>query len=228
LQIEKINLRFLATNSSGEVSAILLKPQNAKCLLVLGHGAGAGMKSAFMENIARSLAEQDIATFRYNFPYIEQGKKAPNPPPILKKTIVSAVEEAKKHAGSLPLLAGGKSLGGRITSIVAAEGLLTSVKGLVFFGFPLHAPGKPSTDRADHLKIIKIPMLFLQGTRDKLANLDLLKPICRKLDNKVTLQIFEGGDHSFHVPKRSGKSDEQVTDELANTVASWLSNWPKF
>lgn len=225
MQIEEKNLHFLATNSSGEVSALLLKPRNAKCLLMLGHGAGAGMKSGFMENLARSLADHGIASFRYNFPYIEQGKKAPNPQPILKKTIISAVEEAKKHAGSLPLLAGGKSLGGRITSIVASEDSIPGIKGLIFFGFPLHAPGKPSIDRANHLKDVKVPMLFLQGTRDKLADLSLLKPICKNLGQRATLKIFEGGDHSFHVPKKSGKSDEQVIDELASTAASWLSKF---
>lgn len=220
---KEIQLRFLATQSAGEVSAILLKPETAKWLLVLAHGAGAGISSAFMNVIAQALARHGIATFRYNFPYIEQGRKSPSPPPILKKTVVSAVETAAKHADSLPLLAGGKSLGGRMTSIVAAENQIPQVKGLIFFGFPLHAPGKPSTDRADHLDRIKAPMLFLQGTRDKLADLDLLKPICTKLGDKATLKIFESADHSFHMPKSAGKSDEQVIEELAKAAFEWAS-----
>ena len=220
---EVTNIRFVATQSSGEVGAILLRPKDSHTLLVFGHGAGAGMRHAFMEAIAGELATRGIATFRYQFPYMEQGKKAPNPRPILMKTVRSAVAAAAEAAGDLPLLAGGKSLGGRMTSMAAADSPLPQICGLVFFGFPLHAPGRPSTERGDHLDKVAMPMLFLQGSRDKLAELELLRPICDRLGDRATLHVIEGGDHSFHVPKRSGKTDEQVLDELAKTVGEWAS-----
>lgn len=213
--------RFLASESSGEVSAILMHPGNARWLLIFGHGAGAGMHHVFMQEVAEHLAEQGMATFRYHFPYMEQGKKAPNPPVILMATVRSAVAKATELADGLPLLAGGKSLGGRMTSNAAAKQPLPGVKGIVFFGFPLHAPGKPSSERADHLSGVPVPMLFLQGTRDKLADLEFLRPVCRKLGDRATLQIFEDADHSFHIPKRSGKTDEQIRQELARRVADW-------
>lgn len=213
--------RFLASNSSGEVSAILMQPEQARWLLVFGHGAGAGMHSNFMQQVAEYLAEVGIATFRYHFPYMEQGKKAPNPPPILMATVRSAVAKASELAAGLPLIAGGKSLGGRMTSNAAAKEPLAGVHGIIFFGFPLHAPGKPSSDRAEHLSNVTLPMLFLQGTRDKLADLELLSPVCQKLGARATLEIFEDADHSFHVPKRSGKTDEQIQRELAQKVVAW-------
>lgn len=212
---------FMASKSSGEVSALFMRPENARWLLVLGHGAGAGMRHVFMQDVAENLAKQGIATLRYQFPYMEQGKKAPNPPPILMATVRSAVAKATELADGLPLIAGGKSLGGRMTSNAAAKESLPGVKGIVFFGFPLHAPGKPSSDRADHLFDVTVPMLFLQGTRDKLADLEFLTPVCKRLGSRATLQIFEDADHSFHVPKRSGKSDEQIRQELARKVADW-------
>jgi uncharacterized protein len=218
------NIKFQASKSSGEVSAILTKPKDAKCLLVLAHGAGAGMNHPFMEAITDKLAEKSIAVFRYQFPYFEKGKRSPDPPNILMATVRSAVETASKELKDVGIFAGGKSLGGRMTSNASAREMLPDIKGIVFFGFPLHAPNKPSSDRAEHLFKVNVPMLFLQGTRDKLADLKLLKPICNKLKENAELHIIEGADHSFHVLKSSGKTDEQVIDELAKTSAQWMDN----
>lgn len=219
---ELVNTRFVATQSSGEVSAIYIRPKDAKWLLVFAHGAGAGMQHKFMNTASGKLADHGIATFRFNFPYTEKGKRSPDPQPILKKTIRSAVEAAQGLTGDLPILAGGKSLGGRMTSMAASENPLRGVRGIVFFGFPLHAPGKPSAERAEHLMNVTVPMLFLQGTRDNLANLDLLEPVCQQLKKNATLHIIEDGDHSFHLPKSAGRSDEEVIGELAKVVAEWL------
>jgi predicted alpha/beta-hydrolase family hydrolase len=215
------SLQFLATEKTGKVSAILVRPTNARYLLILGHGAGAGMQHPFMEAAATQLAEHGIATFRYQFPYMEQGRKPPNPRPVLIETIRSAVTAATQAADDLPLLAGGKSMGGRMTSLAAAEEPLPGVHGLVFFGFPLHASGKPSAERGEHLTQVTIPMLFLQGTRDTLADLSLLQPLTSQLGKRATLHIVDGGDHSFHVLKRSGRTDELVLEELADTVQNW-------
>lgn len=209
----------------GDVSALLLRPQNARWLLVLGHGAGAGMRHPFMENLAEELARAEIATMRYQFPYLEQRmgvrRRAPDAPAVLAATVAAAVRAAVNAAPALPLLAGGKSLGGRMTSQAAAQGLLESVRGLVFFGFPLHPPKKPGVSRAEHLAKVPMPMLFLQGTRDALADLNLLRPVCAKLGNRATLHVIDSADHSFHVLKRSGKDDSAVLSELAETTASW-------
>ncbi|MEW6441353.1 MAG: alpha/beta family hydrolase [bacterium] len=214
-------LRFVATSSSGEVSALVLRPEDARWLLVLGHGAGAGMRHPFMETVSSHLAAHGIATFRYQFPYMEQGKKGPDPQPVLVKTVRSAVDAAMAVAADLPLLAGGKSLGGRMTSTAMAEGPLPEVHGLVFFGFPLHAPGKPSRERADHLSRVPVPMLFLQGTRDNLASLELLRPVCEKLGERAALRIIDGADHGFHVLKSSGATDDEVLRRLGADVADW-------
>jgi len=214
-------LSFEAAKSSGKVSALLIVPGNASTLLVLGHGAGAGMRQRFMEAIASRLADQGIGTFRYQFPYIEKGMRRPDPKPILLATVKSAVESATRMADGLPLLAGGKSMGGRMTSNACAEEPLPGVMGLVFFGFPLHPPKRPSTERADHLLKVSIPMLFLQGTRDDLADLALLKPICKQLGKRATLHVVDGADHSFHVLKSSGTTDDSVLDELACTTRDW-------
>jgi len=176
-----------------------------------------------MQTVAEQLAAQKIATFRYQFPYMEKGKKSPDSQTTLRATILSAVEAARKSARGLPLLAGGKSMGGRLTSLVAAAGGLPDVQGLIFFGFPLHAAGKPSSERGAHLAEVSVPMLFLQGTRDRLAELDYVTPLCRRLGKRATLHIVESGDHSFHVPKRSGRTDEEVQNELGETVGSWVS-----
>ena len=216
-------LRFGAAGSAGDVSALLQCPPDARWLLVLAHGAGAGMRHAFMEALAAQLGGCGVATFRYQFPYMEQGSRRPNPRPILLATVRAAVAAAAEVADDLPLLAGGKSMGGRMTSLAAAEKPLPGVRGLVFFGFPLHAAGRPATERADHLAAVDAPMLFLQGTRDRLADLDRLRPICGGLGRRGRLHVVDGADHSFHVLKRSGRDDPQLLEEIAATVADWAS-----
>jgi predicted alpha/beta-hydrolase family hydrolase len=213
--------RFLATQSSGEVSAILVRPPAARALYVFGHGAGAGMRHSFMEAAAGRLADEGVASFRFNFPFTEAGKGGPNPEPILLKTVRSAVAEARRLAPELPLFAGGKSMGGRMTSKAAASEPLPDVLGLAFFGFPLHAPGKSSDERGAHLVDVGLPMLFLQGTRDKLADLALLRPLLARVRPKPTLHVIEEADHGFHVPKRTGRSDDDVLSELCATLAAW-------
>lgn len=200
------------------MSALFERPAKARCLLVLAHGAGADMRHPFMESAAEALADRGIATFRFQFPYTEQGRRAPNPGPVLQATVRSAVAAATARAGDLPLFAGGKSMGGRMTSLASAAEPLAGVRGLVFYGFPLHAGGKPSDERAAHLDEIDLPMLFLQGTRDRLAELTLMTPLCCRLGARATLHVVEGGDHSFHVPKRSGRSDAEVIQELSDAV----------
>jgi uncharacterized protein len=220
------NIRF-AVQDDGEVSAILLRPQNAQCLLVLAHGAGAGMNHPFMTAIANELAASQVASFRFQFPYMEQRRRAPDRPPVLTATVQAAVQTASKAAPDLPLFAGGKSLGGRMTSLAASEERLDNVQGLVFFGFPLHPPNQPGTKRAEHLAEVKLPMLFLQGTRDALADLKLLRPILAKLGNRATLHVIEGADHSFHVLKSSGKTDKNVLKELAESASDWMEKLPR-
>ena len=207
--------------NAGEVSAILSRPLNAECLLVLAHGAGAGMTHPFMQSLASELAAAKVATFRFQFPYLEQQRKIPDRPPVLTATVVAAVRAASEAAPELPLFAGGKSLGGRMTSLAAAEQGLSGVRGLVFFGFPLHPPKQPGTKRAEHLRKVSLPMLFFQGTRDALADLKLLRPICKQLGPRATLHVIETADHSFHVLKSSGKSDPEVLQELARTIGTW-------
>ena len=192
-------------------------------MLVLAHGAGAGMEHAFMDALAAALAAQGAATFRYQFPYSERGSKRPDPAPLLESTVRSAVEAAAGLAGGLPLFAGGKSMGGRMTSQAAAKRPLEGVRGIAFFGFPLHAIGKPGVERAEHLNAVGIPLLFLQGSRDRLAELELLEPVVRKLGGRATLHVVEDADHSFHVPARSGRTDADVLDELARTTAEWAA-----
>lgn len=213
-------LRF-AVQGSGQVSALLVRPPTTRWLLVLGHGAGAGMAHPFLERLATELAKAGIATLRYQFPYMEEGRRVPDKPEMLTATVATAVKTAAHVAPELPLLAGGKSLGARMTSQAAAQGLLGPVKGLVFFGFPLHPPNRPATKRAEHLAKVSIPMLFLQGTRDTLADLTLLRPVCANLRSRATLHIIAEADHSFHVLKKSGKTDAEIMKELAETTASW-------
>jgi len=217
-------LRF-AVGERGEVSALLCRPTKAQRLLVLAHGAGAGMNHPFMEKLSDELASVQVATLRYQFSYMEERRRVPDPPAVLTATVVAAVRAAADVAHDLPLLAGGKSMGGRMTSQAAAQHPLEGVRGLVFFGFPLHPPKQQGTKRADHLAKVTIPMLFLQGTRDALADLKLLRPICAKLSSRATLHSIEGADHSFHVLKSSGKTDEQVLRELAETAASWAEGF---
>ena len=214
--------RFVATRSSGEVSALWQRPANAHAAYVLAHGAGADMRHRFMETIATALADRGVATFRYQFPYTEQGRRSPSPRPILLASVRSAVAEARRLAGDLPLFAGGKSMGGRMTSLAVADEPLVGLRGLVFLGFPLHAAGKPGIERGDHLVDVSLPMLFLQGSRDKLADLALLEPICEKLRDRATLHVCDGADHSFHVLKRSGRDDAEVRAEVADTATAWM------
>jgi len=179
------------------------------------------MAHPFMENLSDELAAVGVATFRYQFPYMEQRRHIPDSPAVLTRTVAAAVQAATQAAPGLPLLAGGKSMGGRMASQAAAQNLLDGVRGLVFFGFPLHPPNRPGTKRADHLAKVPQPMLFLQGTRDTLADLELLRPICAKLVPRATLHIIESADHSFHVLKSSKRTDAEVLRELAETAASW-------
>jgi predicted alpha/beta-hydrolase family hydrolase len=217
-------LRF-AVEGGGEVSALLLRPVKARWLLALAHGAGAGMSHPFMGSLAGELASVGVATLRYQFPYMEGRRRVPDAPAVLTATVRAAVRAAAEAAPGLPLLAGGKSMGGRMTSQAAAEhcldGALDGVRGLVFFGFPLHPPNKPGTKRADHLVNVTAPMLFLQGTRDTFAELPLLRPVCAKLGTRGTLRVIETADHSFHVLKSSGRTDAEALRELAETTASW-------
>jgi predicted alpha/beta-hydrolase family hydrolase len=211
----------MSSRSSGEVSAVLDRPADARWLLVFGHGAGAGMRHSFMNAAVAALNTRRIATFRYQFPYMENRSGRPDPQPVLLATVRAAVVAAHEAASDLPLIAGGKSMGGRMTSLTAAAGRLEGVRGLVFFGFPLHPAGAPAIERAEHLASVTVPMLFLQGTRDKLAELELLEPVIQRLGTLATLHVVEGADHSFAMLKRSGRSDSEVLDELADTLARW-------
>jgi len=204
-----------------EVSALLLAPARLRALLVLAHGAGAGMRHPFLAAIAERLAARGIGTLRHQFPYLERGGRRPDPEPLLLETVRAAIAAGREAAGRAPLLAGGKSMGGRMTSRAAAAEPLAGVAGLVFLGFPLHPAGRPGDSRADHLARVALPMLFLQGTRDALADLALLEPVVRRLGERATLRVIEHADHSFHVLKRSGRTDAQVLDALADAVAAW-------
>jgi len=216
-------LRLVATPAKGEVSALLLRPEDARFMLAFAHGAGAGMRHRFMDAVSARLAAAGIATLRYQFPYMEAGSRRPDARATLLATVRAAVDAARAAAPGLPLLAGGKSMGGRMTSQAAAEMPLAGVRGLAFFGFPLHPAGRPSTERADHLDRVGLPMLFLQGDRDQLADLELLRPICARLGARATLHVVAGADHGFHVPKSSGRTDGEVQGELAETVAAWAA-----
>ncbi len=218
------NITFTASKNSGKVSGIVILPEKASLFLVLAHGAGADMNHLFMETIADYLADERIGTLRYNFPYTENKKKRPDFAPVLMETVRSAVKAASDYSGSLPVFAGGKSMGGRMTSMAESKELLENVKGIVFIGFPLHPPGKPSTERSEHLFNVRVPMLFLQGTRDKLAEPGLLNPVIQKLGNKASLHLIDGADHSFHMLKSSGRTDDEILRELAAKFGDWASS----
>lgn len=209
---------------TGDVSALLLRPAAARGLLSFGHGAGAGMRHAFMEAAAGALARHGVATLRYQFPYMESGGGPPDRSPRLVATVRAAARTAGRLAAEegLPLFAGGKSMGGRMTSTAATQEPLPGVRGIVFFGFPLHPAGRPGTERAKHLAGVGLPMLFLQGTRDRLADLELLRPVLADCRPAPTLHAIEDADHGFHVLKRTGRTDEEVIDELAAKVAAWI------
>ncbi|MGX1318735.1 putative alpha/beta-hydrolase family hydrolase [Bradyrhizobium sp. USDA 377] len=207
---------------SGTVSAILTLPAHARACYVLAHGAGADMRHSFMEKTAEGLAERGIATLRFNFPYMEEKKGRPDQPAVAHAAIRAAVAEAARRCPGLKLVAGGKSFGGRMTSQAQSKAALPDVKGLAFLGFPLHADKKPSSERAEHLAGIAIPMLFLQGTRDGLADLSYLKPVVEKLGPKAMLHEVEGGDHSFAVLKKSGRTNDEALTEVLDTLAAWI------
>jgi uncharacterized protein len=213
-------MKFLATPEKGEVSALLVRPAEASHLLVLGHGASTNMRHATLQSIAERMVGVGLATFRYNFPYMEHGRGRDSQE-VCTATVRSAVAAAHKAAPDLPLLAGGHSFGGRMTSTAASESPLDGVHGLVFFAFPLHQPGKPDTKRADHLSSVTVPMLFLSGTRDELADLGLLQSVCKKLSKHATLHPLDTADHGFRTLKRSRKSEEDVFVEMARVVREW-------
>ena len=215
-------IQLKVSEKAGTVSGLLALPRGAKSLLVLAHGAGAGMRHPFMENVAAKLAGHGVATLRYQFPYMEKQIRRPDSELVLTDSVRAAVAAAKQYAAGLPLFAGGKSMGGRMTSLAAAHEPLQDVRGLLYFGFPLHAAGRPSSDRGNHLANVKLPMLFVQGSRDSLADLKLLKPLCKRLGERARLLVVEGGDHSFHVLKSSGRSDDQVLTEVVEQAASWM------
>src|SRR5882672_6426060 len=196
------------------VSALLLVPPKPRACYVLAHGAGAGMAHPFLAAVAAELKERGIASLRYQFPYMEAGGKRPDPPKLAQAAVRAAVAEAARLLPRVPLIAGGKSFGGRMTSQAQAAAPLPGVRGLAFLGFPLHAAGRPSRDRGDHLFDVRVPMLFLQGTRDALADLVELKPLCAALAPLATLKLFQDADHSFHVPARSGRNDRQVRSDM--------------
>ena len=211
----------IAIENAGSVSALLIDPPQARACYVFAHGAGAGMVHASMETIATGLAERGIATLRYQFPYMEKASKRPDPPAIAHAAVRAAVRQAARCCPKLPLIAGGKSFGGRMTSQAQAIDALPGVRGLAFLGFPLHPAGKPASDRAKHLGDIRIPMLFLQGTRDALAELDLLEGVVKRLGKLARLHLVKEADHSFHVLARSGRNDREVMAEVLDAFAAW-------
>ena len=208
---------------AGHVSALLNRPAQARACFVFAHGAGAGMTHSFMEAVAQGLCERGIATLRYQFPYMERASRRPDPPAIAHAAVRAAVAEAGRRCPGLPLIAGGKSFGGRMTSQAQAATPLDGVAGLAFLGFPLHPAGKPSSDRATHLADVDIPMLFLQGTRDTLAEVVLLEPVVERLGRSATLHLVDGADHSFHVLARSGRNDRDVMNEILDAFAAWAA-----
>jgi hypothetical protein len=212
----------LNVDSVNAVSALLLLPPSARACFVFAHGAGAGMTHEFMELVAAGLGERDIATLRYQFPYMEKGSRRPDPPGIVHAAVRAAVAEAARCCPGLALIAGGKSFGGRMTSQAQAIAPLANVHGLAFLGFPLHPAGKPSNTRAKHLSDINIPMLFVQGTRDKLAETELLEPVVKHLGAKASLHQVQEADHSFHVLVRSGRNDRDVMSEIVATLSAWI------
>ena len=211
-----------SVDETRRVSALLKLPPAASTCFVLAHGAGAGMEHPSMATLATELAARSIATLRFQFPYMESRSRRPDSPSICHATVRAAVAEAARLAPKLTLIAGGRSFGGRMTSQAQAIAPLPGVKGLAFVGFPLHPAGKPSTERADHLREVKVPMLFLQGTRDELAELELLQPIIDRLGARATLKLLQDADHSFHVPARSGRKDAEVRAEMLDALANWI------
>lgn len=222
-RMKPIQLELIVGERVGTVDALYLSPPNFTALYVFGHGAGANMHHPFMEQMAREMAAAGLATLRYNFPFMQKGSRRPDPPAVLEATVRAAIAQGVERAEGRTLVAGGKSMGGRMTSQALAKRPDDRVAGIAFLGFPLHQPGKPSTDRAAHLQDVEVPMLFLQGTRDSLAQIALMKEVAASLD-RATLQIVDDADHSFAVPKRTGRNAQEVQVELARTIAAWASS----
>ena len=212
----------ISLDAAVRVSGLLQAPQGARACYVLAHGAGAGMAHPFMAAVAEELGQRKVATLRYQFPYMEKGGRRPDPPKLAHATVRAAVAEAYRLLPQLPLVAGGRSFGGRMTSQAQAASPLPGVRGLAFLGFPLHPAGRPSQERGQHLFDVRVPMLFLQGTRDALAMLDELEPLCAALGPGATLKLFEDADHSFHVPARTGRKDAQVRSDMLDALAAWI------
>jgi uncharacterized protein len=217
---EAAKVKF-SVDEERQVSGLLMMPKKARALYVLAHGAGAGMTHPFMATMAGLLFDRGIATLRYQFPYMEKGSGRPDSPKIAEAAVRTAVAEAGKHAPTLPLFAGGKSFGGRMTSQAEAHGAM-GVKGLAFLGFPLHPPGAPAETRGEHLAEVTVPMLFLQGTKDEFAELSLLKPLVKRLGRRATLRLIEDANHSFRVPAKTGLKEAEIMTELADTLTGWI------
>ena len=214
----------ITVDDARRVSGLLQMPERARACLVLAHGAGAGMRHPFLAAVATELAAQGIATLRYQFPYLERRSRRPDSPDTCQATVRAAVIEAAALAPAMPLFAGGKSFGGRMTSQAQSVDPLPGVRGLAFLGFPLHPPGQPSESRAEHLARVQIDMLFLQGMRDDFAKLELIQPVVSRLGDRARLQLFPDADHSFHVPARSGRTDAEVRGDLTRTLAAWMQS----
>lgn len=220
---EPQTLQLAHDRSKGAVSGILQRPDNARALYVMAHGAGADMRHRFLQSMADELATVGIATLRFNFPYTEQGRKAPDTQAVLEAYVRSVCGDAQTLAAGLPLFAGGKSMGGRMTSNAAAREEITGLRGIIFLGFPLHAPNRPSRDRAAHLQQVGVPMFFLQGTRDDLAEIGLIREVTGELTERATLHEVDGADHSFEVRKSAGRTSAEVRTALAQVIAQWIS-----
>jgi uncharacterized protein len=214
----------LKVGGSRSVSGLWLRPAGARACFVLAHGAGAGMTHPALEAIAAELGERGVATLRYQFPFMEQGSRRPDPPPLAHAAVRAAVDAAARLAPDLALVAGGRSFGGRMTSQALAASPLPGVRGLVFLGFPLHPAGRPSSERGEHLIEVAVPMLFLQGTRDQLAHLPLLQALCARLGERATLRLLPEADHSFHVLARSGRTDAEIREEMLTALAAWIDS----
>jgi uncharacterized protein len=212
----------IGIDEATSVSALLVRPTDARACFVFAHGAGAGMTHPFMETVAAGLSERGVASLRYQFPYMEKASRRPDSPGVAHAAVRAAVAEAGRYCAGLTLIAGGKSFGGRMTSQAQAAAPLAGVHGLAFLGFPLHPAGKPSDDRAKHLSDVHVPMLFIQGTRDNLAELKLLEPVVKRLGPSASLHVEEGADHSFHVLARSGRNDGEVMRDILDTLAAWI------
>jgi uncharacterized protein len=213
----------IAIDADQSVSGLLIAPPAARVCYVLAHGAGAGMTHAFMTAVAEGLAARDVATLRFQFAYMERGSKRPDAPKLAHAAVRAAVAEAARLTPDLPLITGGRSFGGRMASQAQALAPLPGVKGLAFLGFPLHPAGKPADKRGVHLADVRVPMLFLQGARDELADLSLLEPLVARLGARATLKLFPEADHAFHAPARTGRKDTQTREEILDTLTEWIA-----